>query len=77
MRFLNSVTVPKNENRGPWGFFDIHCVSKYRNKRRGDPLVESKKIQKQSKKWYESCDICGHLTMLNSEKLRSTSAPAG
>ena len=28
------------------GFFDIHCVAKYRNKRRGDPLVESKKLQK-------------------------------
>ena len=23
------------------GFFDFHCVAKYRNKRRGDPLVES------------------------------------
>ena len=30
------------------GFFDIHCVAKYRNKRRGDPLVESKKLQKKS-----------------------------
>ena len=28
------------------GFFDIHCVAKYRNNRRGDPLVESKKVQK-------------------------------
>ena len=25
-------------------FFDIDCVAKYRNKRRGDPLVESKKV---------------------------------
>ena len=32
----------------PLGFFDIHCVAKYRNKRRGDPLVESKKVQKKS-----------------------------
>ena len=30
------------------GFFDIHCVAKYQNKRMGDPLVESKKLQKQS-----------------------------
>ena len=28
------------------GFFHIHCVAKYRNKRRGDPSVESKKVQK-------------------------------
>ena len=28
------------------GFFDIHCVAKYRNKRRGDPLVESEKFKK-------------------------------
>ena len=27
-------------------FFDIHCVAKYRNKRSGDPLVESEKVQK-------------------------------
>ena len=33
---------------GPFGIFDIHCVAKYRNKRRGDPLVESKKVQKKS-----------------------------
>ena len=30
------------------GFFDIHCVAKYRNKWRGDPLVPSKKFQKKS-----------------------------
>ena len=46
MRFLNSVTVPKKCKRDLLGFFDIHCVAKYRNKRRGDPLVESKKVQK-------------------------------
>ena len=32
----------------PLGFFDIPCVAKYRNKRRGDPLVQSKKFQKKS-----------------------------
>ena len=30
------------------GLFDIHCVTKYRNKRRGDPLAQSKKFQKKS-----------------------------
>ena len=30
------------------GDSDIRCVAKYRNKRRGDPLVESKKIKKKS-----------------------------
>ena len=30
----------------PFGFFDIHCVAKYRNKRSGDPLVKSKKVRK-------------------------------
>ena len=30
------------------GLFDIHCVAKYRNKRRGDPLVESRKVLKNS-----------------------------
>ena len=29
-----------------FGFFEIHCVAKYRKKRRGDPLVESEKLQK-------------------------------
>ena len=43
MRFLNSVTVPKNVKGDPLRFFDIHCVAKYRNKWRGDPLVQSKK----------------------------------
>ena len=32
----------------PQGFFDIHCVAKYRNKLRGDPLVEFKNVQKKS-----------------------------
>ena len=42
MRFLNTVTVPKNVKGGTlWDFFDIHCVAKYRNKRRGDTLVQS------------------------------------
>ena len=37
MRFLNSVIVPKNVKRGDFlGFFDIHCVAKCRNKRRGN-----------------------------------------
>ena len=48
MRFSNSVTVPKNVIGGPLGFFGIHSVAKYRNKRKGDPLVESKKVQKKS-----------------------------
>ena len=33
------------ETEDPLGFFDIHCVAKYRNKRRGDSF-ESKKLQK-------------------------------
>ena len=28
--------------------FDIHCVAKYWKKQRGEPLVQSKKIQKKS-----------------------------
>ena len=48
MRFLNSVTVPKSVKGDPFGFFDIHYFAKYRNKRRGDPLVESKKKVKKS-----------------------------
>ena len=40
MRFLNSADECKR--RDPLRFFDIHCVTKHRNKRRGDPLVESK-----------------------------------
>ena len=34
------------EKGDPLGVFDIHCVPKFRNKRRGDPLVESKKFKK-------------------------------
>ena len=32
MRFLNSVTVPKNVQGGLFGIFCIHSVAKYRNK---------------------------------------------
>ena len=46
MRFLNSVTVPKNVKRASLGSFDIHCVAKFRNKWSGDPLVQSKRLQK-------------------------------
>ena len=43
---MNSV---ENCKRGdPLEFFDIHCVGKYRNKRREDPLVESKKNHEKS-----------------------------
>ena len=31
---------------GALGFFEIHYVAKYPSKRRGDPLVESRKVQK-------------------------------
>ena len=49
MRFLNRVTVPKNVKGGTlWNFFDIPCVAKCRNKRRGDSLVQSKNFQKKS-----------------------------
>ena len=47
MRFLSSVTVPKNV-KDPLGFLDIHCDAKYRNKRRGDPLEQSQKFQRKS-----------------------------
>ena len=30
MRSLNSVTVPKNVIGDHLGFFDIHCVAKYK-----------------------------------------------
>ena len=43
MRFSNSVSVPKEIKGDPLGLFDIHCVAKYRNNRKGDPLVQSKK----------------------------------
>ena len=47
-RFLNSVSAEKCKRGDPLGFFDIHCVAKCRNKRRGDLLVQSKKFQKKS-----------------------------
>ena len=46
MRSLNSVTVPKNVIGDHLGFFDIHCVAKYK-KIEGGPFGE---IQKASKK---------------------------
>ena len=44
--FEQCHSAEKYKRDDPLGFFDIHCVEKYRNKRRGDPLVESKKFQK-------------------------------
>ena len=38
--------MPKNVKGGRFGIFHIHCVANYRNKRRGGPLVESKKFGK-------------------------------
>ena len=46
MRFLNSVTVPNNVKWGLLGFFDIHCVAKYRNKRRGTLWCNPKNLKK-------------------------------
>ena len=48
MRFLNSVTVPKNVKGGGtlWDFLSSIVLQRNRNKRRGDPLVESKKVQR-------------------------------
>ena len=50
MRFLDSVTVPKNvKGWDPLRFFDIHCVAKHQKKLKGDPLgkkFQSKKFQK-------------------------------
>ena len=43
-----SIEQKKIQRGDPLGFFDTHCVAKYRNKRRIDPLVESKKFQKKS-----------------------------
>ena len=45
LRFLDGVTVPKKVKGAPFGTF-WHCVAKYRNKRRGNTLVESKKLLK-------------------------------
>ena len=50
MRFLNSVTVPKNVKGGdPLRFFDIHCVAKHQKKLKGGPFGEKISIQKVSK----------------------------
>ena len=56
MRFLNSVTVPKNVEGGPFAIFwhPLCCVAKCRNKWRGDPLMQSKNFPKNAycwKKW--------------------------
>ena len=48
-------SAEKCKRGDPLQFFDIHCVAKYRNKWSGDPLMQSKKLQKKShsaeKKW--------------------------
>ena len=41
-------SAEKRKKGDPLGYFDIHCVAKYRIKRRGDPSVESKTLQKKS-----------------------------
>ena len=46
--FEQCHSAEKCKRGDPLGFFDIHCVAKYRNKRRGDPSVESKKLQNES-----------------------------
>ena len=38
LRFLNSVTEPKNVIGDPLGFFNIHCVAKYSKKIEGETL---------------------------------------
>ena len=43
-KFSKSDYSAEKYNRG--SLFDIRCVAKYRNKRKGDPLVQSKKLQK-------------------------------
>ena len=48
MRFSNTHSAEKCRRGDPLRFLDIHCVAKYRNKGRGDPLVKSKKVQKKS-----------------------------
>ena len=55
MRFLNSVTVPKNVKGGTlWDFFTSIVLQNVQTNE-GDPLVQSKKFQKKShsaeKKW--------------------------
>ena len=49
-KFFNEIfeqchSAEKCKRGDPLQFFDIHCVAKHRNKRRGDPLVQSKKLQ--------------------------------
>ena len=44
--FEQCHSAEKCKRGDPLGFFDLHCVAKYRNKRRGNTLVESKKLQK-------------------------------
>ena len=39
MRILNSLIVPKNVKGGPLGLFNIHSVTEYEKKLKGDPLV--------------------------------------
>ena len=51
--FLNEIfeqchSAEKCKRGDPLRFFDTHCVANYLNKRRGDPLVQSKKFQKVS-----------------------------
>ena len=46
--FEQCHSAEKCKRGDPLGFFDLHCVAKYRNKRRGNTLVESKKLQKKS-----------------------------
>ena len=49
MRFLNNVTLPKNVKRGTlWDFFTTFVLQNILKSLRGDPLVESKKLQKKS-----------------------------
>ena len=48
MIFEQCHSAEKCKRGDPLGYFDIHCVAKYRNKRRGDALVKSKIPQKKS-----------------------------
>ena len=49
--FEQCQSTEKCKRGDPSGFFDIHWVAKYQNKRRGNPLMESKKLQK---KWHSA-----------------------
>ena len=68
-KFFNEIfeqchSAEKCKRGDPLRFFDIHCVAKYRNKWRGDPLVQSKKLQKKCWKKvglrcvFEVVDVC-------------------